>query len=92
MQTFQSAIQFSLSPEFSTLMITKAEYAEHGSNISRRKFRDWKVFDTLPETPAEEPALVPTARAKAREKDDSRSGRGSSRPKRGIGVGRGQKK
>lgn len=42
-EAYHSALAFGSSPEFLNRTVTRAEYAESGSNAARRKFRDWKV-------------------------------------------------
>lgn len=44
-EAYIAASAFVTTPEFSKRAVTRAEYAEYGSNASRRKFRDWKHFE-----------------------------------------------
>lgn len=45
-QAYFSAAAFAKSPTYHSQTLTRAEYAEGGSNAARRKFRDWKSFDS----------------------------------------------
>lgn len=40
-EAYFAALNFASMPEFSRLVVTRSEYAEFGSNASRRKFHDW---------------------------------------------------
>jgi len=40
-EAYSSALNFANMPEFGHLVVTRSEYAEFGSNASRRKFHDW---------------------------------------------------
>ncbi|KAL0961517.1 hypothetical protein HGRIS_006458 [Hohenbuehelia grisea] len=42
-EVYRSALAFARSPQFTQNCVTREEYAESGSNASRRKFSDWKV-------------------------------------------------
>ena len=41
-EAYHSAYQFVSQAGFTEHVVTRAEYAEYGSNASRKKFRDWK--------------------------------------------------
>ncbi|TEB40080.1 actin-related protein Arp6 [Coprinellus micaceus] len=41
-EAYKSAFAFASRPDFTQHVVTRAEYAEYGSNASRRKFPDWK--------------------------------------------------
>ncbi|KAF5311711.1 hypothetical protein D9611_009471 [Ephemerocybe angulata] len=43
-EAYKSAYNFASKPEFTQHVVTRAEYAESGSNASRRKFPDWRKF------------------------------------------------
>lgn len=40
-EAYKSAYKFASRPEFTQHVVTRAEYAEYGSNASRRKFPGW---------------------------------------------------
>ena len=54
-------------PTFAQYTVTRAEYAESGSNASRRKFRDWKPQEPEKEKPKDNSKL------KGKQRDDDRT-------------------
>ncbi|KAF8739517.1 hypothetical protein AX14_009296 [Amanita brunnescens Koide BX004] len=44
-EAYRAALNFASLPEFTHQLVTRSEYAEFGSNASRRKFRDWSSKD-----------------------------------------------
>ncbi|KZT23398.1 actin-related protein Arp6 [Neolentinus lepideus HHB14362 ss-1] len=44
-EAYKSALAFARSGDFSSYVVTRAEYQESGSNASRRRFKDWKSTD-----------------------------------------------
>ena len=44
-EAYRAALNFASLPEFTHQLVTRSEYAESGSNASRRKFRDWSSED-----------------------------------------------
>ncbi|KAF9013049.1 actin family [Cyathus striatus] len=70
-EAYRAAYSFATSSGFahSTQVVTRAEYAESGSNASRRKFRDWKPH----ETEKEKPSVREASKLKGKQKEDDRS-------------------
>lgn len=66
-EAYQAALSFASMPEFSHHLVTRAEYAESGSNASRKKFHDWKSHESEKERPKE------AAKIKGKQKEDDRS-------------------
>ncbi|KAG6819703.1 hypothetical protein H0H93_009447 [Arthromyces matolae] len=66
-EAYRSAVAFSRIPDFTNRAVTRAEYAESGSNASRRKFHDWKPREAEKEKPRE------LAKAKGKQREDDRS-------------------
>lgn len=44
-EAYIAAVNFASTPGFSQQMVTRSEYAESGSNASRKKFHDWSSKD-----------------------------------------------
>jgi actin-related protein 6 len=66
-EAYHSACQFVSQAGFTQHVVTRAEYAENGSNASRRKFRDWKPQESEKEKPKE------ASKAKGKQREDDRS-------------------
>ncbi|KAG6900146.1 hypothetical protein C0993_002295 [Termitomyces sp. T159_Od127] len=66
-EAYQAAVKFSSMTGFTNHVVTRAEYAESGSNASRRKFHDWKPRETEKEKPKE------AAKLKGKQREDDRS-------------------
>ncbi|KAG6856228.1 hypothetical protein H0H87_006322 [Tephrocybe sp. NHM501043] len=66
-EAYKAAATFASLPGFTNHVVTRAEYAESGSNASRRKFHDWKPREVEKEKPRE-----PT-KAKWKQREDDRS-------------------
>jgi len=66
-EAYQAAYNFASMPTFAQYVVTRAEYAESGSNASRRKFRDWKPQEPEKEKPKENSKL------KGKQRDDDRT-------------------
>ncbi|KAK2463382.1 hypothetical protein APHAL10511_004608 [Amanita phalloides] len=49
-EAYRAALSFASQPEFTQCMVTRSEYAEFGSNASRRKFCDWSTKGTEKDT------------------------------------------
>ncbi|KAF8886226.1 actin-related protein Arp6 [Gymnopilus junonius] len=69
-EVYESAYQFALQASFAQHVVTRAEYAESGSNASRRKFRDWKPQESEKEKIREASAKV---KGKQQQREDDRS-------------------
>ncbi|PPQ95265.1 hypothetical protein CVT26_014839 [Gymnopilus dilepis] len=69
-EAYKSAYQFALQDGFVQHVVTRAEYAESGSNASRRKFRDWKPQESEKEKAKEALAKV---KGKQQQREDDRS-------------------
>jgi len=67
-EAYHSAYQFVNQPGFTEHVVTRAEYAEYGSNASRKKFRDWKPQESEKEKPKEAPSKV-----KGKQREDDRT-------------------
>lgn len=67
-EAYRSAIKFTDQPQFSSRLVTRAEYQESGSNACRRKFRDWQWAR---EGQGKEEMLVSKGKARAKQKEDS---------------------
>lgn len=65
-EAYQAAYNFASMPTFAQYVVTRAEYAESGSNASRRKFRDWKTQEPEKEKPKDNSKL------KGKQRDDDR--------------------
>ncbi|KAG6813018.1 hypothetical protein H0H92_014756 [Tricholoma furcatifolium] len=76
-EAYRAAATFVDMPGFTNSVVTRAEYAESGSNASRRKFRDWKPREHEKEKP-KEPA---TAKTKGKQREEDRS-HASNKPTR----------
>ena len=66
-EAYRAAINFVCMPTFNDCVVTRAEYAESGSNASRRKFHDWKPHES------EKEKLKDSAKAKGKHREDERS-------------------
>ncbi|KAF8074027.1 actin-related protein Arp6 [Lyophyllum atratum] len=66
-EAYRAAMAFASMPEFTNHVVTRAEYAESGSNASRRKFQDWKPQESGKERPKE------AAKARGKQREDDRS-------------------
>ncbi|KAG5643337.1 hypothetical protein DXG03_001056 [Asterophora parasitica] len=66
-EAYRSAVAFASMPGFTQHVVTRAEYAESGSNASRRKFHDWKPRESEKEKPKE------VTKAKGKQREDDRS-------------------
>ncbi|KAG6919219.1 hypothetical protein DXG01_008014 [Tephrocybe rancida] len=66
-EAYRAATTFAGMPGFTNQVVTRAEYAESGSNASRRKFRDWKPRESEKERPRE------PAKVKGKQREDDRS-------------------
>ncbi|KAG6898393.1 hypothetical protein C0992_004103 [Termitomyces sp. T32_za158] len=66
-EAYRAAVAFAGMAGFTNQVVTRAEYAESGSNASRRKIRDWKPRETEKEKPKE------SAKLKVKQKEDDRS-------------------
>jgi len=66
-EAYHSAYQFVSQVGFIQHVVTRAEYAENGSNASRRKFRDWKPQESEKEKPKE------ASKAKGKQREDDRT-------------------
>jgi len=100
-EAYKSAYAFASQEDFGRHCVTKEEYAESGSNASRRKFRDWKAppgplpRETTPTMEKEEvTASKEVAKPKGRQREEDRSTAGQatvtnklSRTRSKIGVG-----
>lgn len=64
-EAYRAALGFVRTPEFNQDMVTRAEYAESGSNASRRKFQDWKHL-------AAEAEFREAAKTKGKQPEDDR--------------------
>lgn len=56
-EAYKSAYKFASSPEFTQHVVTRAEYAEYGSNASRRKFPGWAKAQQEPESEKESTSI-----------------------------------
>ncbi|GLB38716.1 putative actin family protein [Lyophyllum shimeji] len=74
-EAYRAAMAFARKPEFTKHLVTRVEYAESGSNASRRKFCDWKPHESEKEKPKE------AAKAKGKQREDDRS-QATSKPTR----------
>ncbi|KAG6889499.1 hypothetical protein C0995_000665 [Termitomyces sp. Mi166 len=66
-EAYRAAVTFVDMPGFTNHVVTRAEYAESGSNASRRRFHDWKPRETEKEKPKE------PAKLKGKQREDDRS-------------------
>ncbi|KAF8157920.1 actin-related protein Arp6 [Crassisporium funariophilum] len=66
-EAYHSAYQFASQAGFAQHVVTRSEYAESGSNASRRKFRDWKPQESEKEKPKE------ASKLKTKQREDDRS-------------------
>jgi len=66
-EAYRAAANFASMPIFTNHTVTRAEYAESGSNASRRKFHDRKPHESEREKPKD------TAKARGKQRDDDRS-------------------
>lgn len=66
-EAYQSAYQFVSQAGFAEHVVTRAEYAENGSNASRKKFRDWKPQES------EKEKLKEASKVKGKEREDDRT-------------------
>ncbi|KAF5377934.1 hypothetical protein D9615_006717 [Tricholomella constricta] len=66
-EAYRAAVAFASMPGFTNHVVTRAEYAESGSNASRKKFHDWKPRESEKEKPKE------AAKAKGKQREDDRS-------------------
>jgi len=64
-EAYRAALAFATTPEFSSFVVTRADYAEGGSNASRRKFMDWKVDEKEKEKTRE------SAKGKGKQREDN---------------------
>ena len=67
-EAYHSAYQFVRQAGFSEHVVTRAEYAENGSNASRKKFRDWK-----PQQESEKEKLKEASKVKGKQREDDRT-------------------
>lgn len=67
-EAYHSAYQFVNQAGFTEHVVTRAEYAEYGSNASRKKFRDWKPQESEKEKPKEASSKV-----KGKQREDDRT-------------------
>lgn len=78
-EAYKAAFQFASQPDFAQHCVTRAEYAESGSNASRRKFRDWTGQDSEKEKQQQQQSKEPTKqkeKGKVREDDRPQSALG----------------
>lgn len=68
-EAYRAALKFTNMPAFTNHLVTRAEYAESGSNASRRKFQDWKPHESEKDKPKE----ATKTRGKQREDDRSQA-------------------
>ena len=66
-EAYHSAYQFVRQPGFTEHVVTRAEYAEYGSNASRKKFRDWKPQES------EKEKLKEASKVKGKQREDDRT-------------------
>jgi len=66
-EAYHSAYQFVRQDGFTQHVVTRAEYAENGSNASRKKFRDWKPQESEKEKPKE------ASKVKGKQREDDRT-------------------
>ncbi|KAF8228073.1 actin-related protein Arp6 [Tricholoma matsutake] len=66
-EAYRAAINFACMPTFNKHVLTRAEYAESGSNASRRKFHNWKLQEPEKEKPKD------SAKAKGKQREEERS-------------------
>ncbi|KDR83036.1 hypothetical protein GALMADRAFT_58042 [Galerina marginata CBS 339.88] len=69
-EVYESAYNFAIQDSFGRHAVTRAEYAESGSNASRRKFRDWRPQESEKEKVREAPSKV---RGKQQQREDDRA-------------------
>ena len=72
-EAYHSACQFVSQTGFTQHVVTRAEYAENGSNASRKKFRDWKPQESEKEKQRE------VSKVKGKQREDDRSQATSTR-------------
>ncbi|TFK34759.1 actin-related protein Arp6 [Crucibulum laeve] len=68
-EAYRAAFSFVNTPGFESHVVTRAEYAESGSNASRKKFHDWKHRESEKEKLKE----APKPKGKQREEDRSQA-------------------
>ena len=66
-EAYRSAYQFVSETGFTEHVVTRAEYAEYGSNASRKKFRDWKPQES------EKEKLKEASKVKGKQREDDRT-------------------
>lgn len=66
-EAYQAAYKFASTPKFSMQLVTRAEYAESGSNASRRKFRLWNSEEAEKEKPKD------ASKSRGKQREDDRS-------------------
>ena len=66
-EAYHSAYQFVRQAGFTQHVVTRAEYAENGSNASRKKFRDWKPQES------EKEKLKEASKVKGKQREDDRT-------------------
>ena len=66
-EAYHSACQFVSQAGFTEHVVTRAEYAEYGSNASRKKFRDWKPQES------EKEKLKEASKVKGKQREDDRT-------------------
>jgi hypothetical protein len=66
-EAYHSAYQFVSQAGFTEHVVTRAEYAEYGSNASRKKFRDWKPQES------EKEKLKEASKVKGKQREDDRT-------------------
>jgi len=66
-EAYQSAYNFASTPEFSMHLVTRAEYAESGSNASRRKFPLWNSQESEKEKSKD------ASKSRGKQREDDRS-------------------
>ena len=81
-EAYHSACQFVSQAGFNQHIVTRTEYAENGSNASRKKFRDWKPQESEKEKPKEASKL----KGKQREDDRTQVSARMTRTRRQLGT------
>lgn len=82
-EAYRAALGFASIPGFTNHAVTRAEYAESGSNASRRKFQDWKPHESEKEMPRE----ATKVKGKQREDDRSQAPNKTARTRSKVTVG-----
>ncbi|PFH51208.1 hypothetical protein AMATHDRAFT_75070 [Amanita thiersii Skay4041] len=66
-EAYRAALKFCGMPQFVQQAVTRSEYAEYGSNASRRKFHDWKLAEF------EKEKFKEVAKAKGKQREEDRT-------------------